>query len=91
VGGFDSAITLSADRKTTTFRYNPIKKPGSGRSTMTVKVGGDAGLGAHKITIKGAGGGKTHTTTVVLTVVKWWVFGEAPAKQTSRLFSGRTV
>jgi hypothetical protein len=36
---------------------------------MTVTVG-NANLGNHTITITGKGGGKTHTTTVVLTIIK---------------------
>ena len=74
LGSFNAAITLSASgqgsAQKVTFGQNPIAAPGSGTSTMTVKVGGGAKLGAHTITIKGTGGGKTHTTVVTLTVIK---------------------
>jgi hypothetical protein len=36
---------------------------------MTVKVGKNARLGNHTMTITGTGGGVTHTTKVVLVVV----------------------
>ncbi|HLW86382.1 MAG TPA: S53 family peptidase [Candidatus Sulfotelmatobacter sp.] len=74
LGSFNSAITLSASgqggAQKVTFSPNPIAAPGSGTSTMTVKVGKTAFIGKHTITIKGTGGGKTHTTTVILTVIK---------------------
>jgi serine protease AprX len=74
VGGFDGPITFSAAAKggaeTITFGPNPIKKPGSGKSTMTVKLGSNAVLGPHTITITGTGGGKTHSETVGLKIVK---------------------
>ncbi len=72
-GGFSSAITLSASgqgsSQTVTFSPNPIATPGSGTSTMTVKVGRNARLGDHTITITGTGGGVTHTTTVTLDIL----------------------
>ncbi|MGB9235654.1 MAG: protease pro-enzyme activation domain-containing protein [Terriglobales bacterium] len=72
-GGFSSAITLTAtgqgSRQTVTFSPNPIAAPGSGTSTMTVKVGTQASLGSHKITITAKGGGLTKTTTVTLDVL----------------------
>jgi subtilase family serine protease len=74
LGSFDAAITLSTTgqgaAQKVTFSANPIAAPGSGTSTMSVKVGANASLGNHTITIKGTGGGKTHTTTVILTVIK---------------------
>jgi subtilase family serine protease len=74
LGSFSSAITFSATgqggSQKVTFSPNPIAAPGSGTSTMTVKVGKTAFVGKHTITIKGTGGGKTHTTTVILTVIK---------------------
>jgi kumamolisin len=73
-GGFNSAITLSASgqgsSQTVTFSLNPIPAPGSGSSTMTVKVGRNATLGDHTITITGKGAGVTHTTTVILDVLR---------------------
>jgi len=74
LGSFSSAITLSATgaggAQKVTFSPNPIGAPGSGTSTMTVKVGTTAALKTFTITIKGTGGGKTHTATVALTVVR---------------------
>jgi subtilase family serine protease len=74
LGSFSSAITLSATgqggSQKVTFSVNPIAAPGSGTSTMTVTVGKGAKLGTHTITIKGTGGGKTHSTKVILTVIK---------------------
>ncbi len=73
-GGFNSAITLTASgegsAQTVTFSPSSIAAPGSGTSTMTVKVGNRAALGNHKITITAKGGGLTHTTTVTLDVLK---------------------
>ncbi len=72
-GGFNSAITLSASgqgsAQSVTFSPSSIAAPGSGTSTMTVRVGGSARLGNHTITITGKGGGVTHTTTVTLDVL----------------------
>ncbi|HEY6337253.1 MAG TPA: S53 family serine peptidase [Candidatus Sulfotelmatobacter sp.] len=74
LGSFNSAITLSASgqgsAQRVTFSPNPIPAPGSGTSTMTVTVGRGAKIGAHVITIKGTGGGKTHTATVTLNVIR---------------------
>ncbi len=73
-GGFNSAIALSASGQgplqTVTFSPSSIPAPGAGSSTMTVKVGKNASLGNHKITITGKGGGVTHTTTVILDVLR---------------------
>jgi subtilase family serine protease len=66
-GSFDSAITLSAPFECSP---NPIAAPGAGTSTMTIAVGDSAALGAHTLTITGAGGGLKQTTTVILTVVE---------------------
>lgn len=72
-GGFDSAISLSASgqgsAQSVTFSPSSIAAPGSGTSTMTVKVGRNARTGNHTITITGKGGGLTHTTTVTLDVL----------------------
>jgi kumamolisin len=67
--GFDSAITLSAGGGTS-FSPNPIPAPGSGTSTMTITVGKSIPLGAHTLTVKGAGGGQSHTTTIQVTVTQ---------------------
>jgi subtilase family serine protease len=74
LGSFDAVITLSASGQGNAQRImlipNAIAAPGSGSATMSVRVGNGASLGSHTITIKGSGGGKTHTTTVILTVVR---------------------
>jgi subtilase family serine protease len=72
-GGFDSAISLSATGEgpvqVLAFSPKSIAAPGSGTSTMTVRVGKDALVGDHTITITGKGAGVTHTTTVTLNVL----------------------
>ncbi len=71
-GSFNSAISLSASgmpsRVTVSFTPSSIAAPGSGSSTMSITVGRRASTGTHTITITGTGGGKTHPTTVSLTV-----------------------
>ncbi|MCU1249811.1 MAG: hypothetical protein JWQ49_2840 [Edaphobacter sp.] len=73
-GSFNSAITLSAsgqgNAQTVTFSPSSIAAPGSGTSTMTVKVGRNASIGNHTITIKATGGGKTQTAAVTLNVTR---------------------
>jgi kumamolisin len=73
-GGFNSAIALSASGEgssnSVTFSPTSISAPGSGTSTMTVKVGSRASTGTRTITIKATGGGITHTTTVTLDVIR---------------------
>jgi subtilase family serine protease len=66
--GFKSAITLSAPLST--FSPNPIASPGSGTSTMTIKVGAATPVGAHMIKITATGGGVTDTTTITLNVTQ---------------------
>jgi subtilase family serine protease len=73
-GGFDSAISLSATGEgglqTVTFSPSSIAAPGSGSSIMTVNVSKNALVGNHKITITATGEGVTHTTTVMLVILK---------------------
>jgi uncharacterized membrane protein len=73
-GSFNSAITLSAfgqgNAQTVTFSPSSIAAPGSGSSTMTVRVGRNASIGNHTITIKAKGGGTTQTTAVTLNVTR---------------------
>jgi len=73
-GGFNSAISLSASgqgsAQVVTFSPSSIAAPGSGTSTMTVKVGRQGRIGSHTITITGTGGGVTHTTKLTLNVVQ---------------------
>jgi subtilase family serine protease len=72
--GFSSAIVLSAsgqgNAQTLTLSPNSIAAPGPGSSTMTVKVGRNASIGNHTITIKATGGGTTQTTAVTLNVTR---------------------
>jgi subtilase family serine protease len=67
-GGFDSAIALSATGQPTgvTVSFSPasIAAPGSGTSEMLLTVSRTAAYGTYPITIKGTGGGLTHTTVL---------------------------
>jgi subtilase family serine protease len=73
-GSFNSAITLSAsgqgNAQTVTFTPSSIAAPGSGTSTMTVKVGRNASIGNRIIIITAMGGGKTQRTRVILNVTR---------------------
>jgi kumamolisin len=73
-GGFNSAITLSAtglpSGVTGSFSPNPIAAPGSGTTDFTMTVSRTARTGTSTITIKGTGGGITHTTTFRLSVLR---------------------
>jgi len=74
VGGFDSAIVLSATGYpvgvNVVFSPKTIPKPGSGESTMKITVDEKVALGDHTITINATGGGVPHTTQVTLDVLK---------------------
>jgi kumamolisin len=71
--GFSSALTLSAAGYpigvSVSFSPRTIAKPGTGTSTMTVKVGTKVKAAHYTITIKVTGGGVTHTLAVPLTVI----------------------
>jgi kumamolisin len=71
-GGFNSAIALSATGlpKGTTATFSPVSiaAPGSGTSTMTLKVGPSTAAGTYAVIVTGTGGGLTHTATVSLTI-----------------------
>jgi subtilase family serine protease len=73
-GSFNSAITLSASgqgsAQTITFSPSSIAAPGSGTSTMTIRVGRNAATGSHTITITAKGGGITHTTSITLNIIR---------------------
>jgi subtilase family serine protease len=73
-GPFDSAITLSASgegvAQKITFSPSSIPAPGSGTSTVSIKVGPKAKPGKHTITITGTGGGVTKSATFVLDITK---------------------
>ena len=72
--GFDSPISLAATGYPTgvSIGFSPqtIPAPGSGTSTMRVRVGSGVALGNHTITLNATGGGVTHTTQVTLDVLK---------------------
>ena len=71
-GPFNSTVSLSASGLPagTTTAFNPatIAAPGAGWSTLTVSVGPTTPLGTYNVTVSGAGGGQTHSTTINLTV-----------------------
>ena len=70
VGGFNSAISLSASGAPSgvTVSFNPTSiSGGAGSSTMTMAVGSSVATGSYPITVTASGGGITHTATVNLT------------------------
>jgi kumamolisin len=71
-GGFNSAIALSATGVPSgvTGTYSPasIAAPGSGTSDFTLTVSRKAKTGTYPITIAGAGGGTTQSTTLTFQV-----------------------
>jgi subtilase family serine protease len=69
-GGFDSAVTLSGKGfPSITFSPNPIPAPGSGNSTVTIKVPKSTKLGNYSVIIKGSGDSQEDATTIVVDVV----------------------
>jgi len=73
-GGFSSAIALSATGApsgvTISFTPASIAAPGAGTSDMLLTVSRTAPVGTYPITIKGIGGGITHTTVLTFEVVR---------------------
>jgi subtilase family serine protease len=71
-GGFSSAVALTASGQptgvTATFNPTSVAAPGSGTSVLTLAVASTVAAGTYPITVKGTGGGITHTATVSLTV-----------------------
>jgi subtilase family serine protease len=71
-GGFNSAVGLSASGVPSginaSFSPASIAAPGNGTSTLTLTVSSRARRGTRTITITGTGGGKTHKTSVSLTI-----------------------
>ena len=71
-GGFNSAIALSGSGLPTgvtgSFSPTSIKAPGSGTSRYTLTAARTTKTGTYPITITGAGGGITHTTTLSLQI-----------------------
>ena len=72
-GSFNSSIALSASGlpagATANFSPASIAAPGSGSSTMTILAGGATATGNHNVTVTGTGGGITHSTVIVVTVI----------------------
>ena len=72
VGGFDSAISLSASGQpsgvTVDFGSTTIAAPGNGSTQMTVAVSPTITPGTYPVTITAAGGGVTQTASVSLIV-----------------------
>jgi hypothetical protein len=71
-GGFNSAVSLSTSGLpagvTTNFNPTSVGAPGQGSSTLTIAVGAATAVGTYNVVVNGAGGGKTHSTTITLTV-----------------------
>jgi hypothetical protein len=71
-GSFNSSIALSATGlptgATSTFGPSSIAAPGSGSSTLSISVGTATTTGTYNLMVTGAGGGKTHTAAISLTV-----------------------
>jgi subtilase family serine protease len=69
-GGFDSAVALSATGVPSgvTSSFSPSSITGSGSSDFTLTVSRSARTGTYPITITGAGGGVTHSTTLTFQV-----------------------
>jgi len=74
INGFSAAIALSVSGlpKGVTATYLPtsIAAPGTGKSTITLKVASGAGsnIGVSTLTVTGKGGGVTQTQKLTLTV-----------------------
>jgi subtilase family serine protease len=69
-GGFDSTVTLSASGQPSgvTVSFSPGSITGSGSAAMSITVASSVAAGSYNITVTGASGGTTETTTVTLTV-----------------------
>jgi hypothetical protein len=71
-GSFNSAVSLSVSGLPTgvTASFNPasIAAPGSGSSTLTFTVGASTAAATYAVVVNGSGGGKTHSTTINLSV-----------------------
>jgi hypothetical protein len=71
-GGFNSSVSLVASGlpvgATSTFNPTSIGAPGAGSSTLTITTNSTTAAGNYTVTVSGTGGGKTHSTSIVLTV-----------------------
>jgi hypothetical protein len=72
VDGFKAAVALSVSGApsgvTASFAPTSIASPGSGSSTLTLKVASSAAVKTSTLTVSASGGGVTHTQTLSLTV-----------------------
>jgi len=73
-GGFSNAISFAASGQGagTTVIFSPatIGAPGSGTTDMYIEESSSATLGTFPIVVTATGGGKSHTTTITLTVTR---------------------
>jgi hypothetical protein len=71
-GSFNSVVTLSASGLpagvTASFSPASIAAPGSGSATLTIAASASTAPGVYSVVVNGAGGGKTHSATINLTV-----------------------
>ncbi|MGC2637195.1 MAG: protease pro-enzyme activation domain-containing protein [Acidobacteriaceae bacterium] len=69
-GGFDSAVTFTATGVPSgvTYSFSPSSVTGSGTTDFNLTVSRSAPTGTSTITIKGAGGGKSASTTLTFQV-----------------------
>jgi subtilase family serine protease len=71
-GGFNSAISFSATGVpagvTSSFSPSSIAAPGSGTTDFNLSVARNATRGTYSITIKGTGGGQSHSTVLTLQI-----------------------
>ncbi len=72
VGSFNSSIALSAaglpSGATASFSPTAIAAPGNGSATMNILAGSATAPGNYNVVVTGAGGGITHSTTVLVTI-----------------------
>jgi uncharacterized membrane protein len=70
LGPFSSSVsfTVTGVPKRTSTSFSPTSVTGSGTSTLTVSPNRNATPGTYSLTIKGSGGGITHSAVVSLTI-----------------------
>ncbi|MDX6404922.1 MAG: hypothetical protein QOH70_2377 [Blastocatellia bacterium] len=71
-GSFNSVVSLSASGlpagAAASFSPASIAAPGSGSATLTIAAAASTAPGTYSVVVNGAGGGKTHSATINLTV-----------------------
>jgi uncharacterized membrane protein len=72
LAGFTSSVDLTISGLPTgvTGEFSPRTVAAGASSTLTIRVPRSTATGAYALTVVGTGGGKTHDTTVGLTVTK---------------------